>query len=313
MGLLHEVREGDAAGGRLVEPDQLPPDHAHDAPDGKVEHRAVGALLPQLRQLHVARAEVHRGLPAGKVGHAAKEVGVEAERERGQHGRRARGHHHAQEGGVERAHMGGLAREKVMQDVVPDVQDAKRLHPAELHRGERGGHGAREPADDAERVELRAERDEDGEPHQRVPRALLLQRVVPGHHARGQQDDQADHGGQHRRDAELGAEDPQHHGDAQPAQHLLLRVLQPAHGRQLLRGLHGCLRGVLHAGRVDQVDQVGRQYDGDQARHARRNQPLAEGVGEHDARLLCELDAQEVLRGGGEQDGAGVVAALQLL
>ena len=41
--------------------------------------------------------------------------------------------------------------------------------------------------------------------------------------------------------------------------------------------------------------------------------PLVEGVREDNTGLLGKLDAEEVLCGGGEQDGGGVVAALQLL
>mmetsp|Transcript_1519 Transcript_1519/g.3209 ORF Transcript_1519/g.3209 Transcript_1519/m.3209 type:complete len:442 (-) Transcript_1519:168-1493(-) len=209
--------------------------------------------------------------------------------------------------------MSCLACEQVVQQVVPNVQHSEGRHPAQFHGNKHLRHGGRQPAHHTQGVQLPAHANEDCKPHQRVPRSLLLERVVPAHHARTQQQHQPQHRGQHGGHTQLGAEHPQHNRHAEPRQHLLLRVLKPAHRLELLRGLDGRLRSVLHSGGVDQVDQVGGEQDGDDAGHAGRDGPLVEGIGEGHPEPLGKLDAQEVLRGGGEQDGGGVVAALQLL
>mmetsp|Transcript_23548 Transcript_23548/g.57688 ORF Transcript_23548/g.57688 Transcript_23548/m.57688 type:complete len:572 (+) Transcript_23548:67-1782(+) len=298
--------------GELIEPDDLPPQPAHDAPDEHV-HDAHDAAQPQrVRHADVPRSEVQRPLAAGVVRNGAKQVGVERHGQARQHGGRAGGDHHGHEGGGQRGHLRRLGGEQVVDDVVHGVQQHEDGLPPEVHGGERPRHAVAEERDEAQRVELRAHADEHGKPQQGVPRPLLLQAVLPADDSRDELQRHAEHGGSDRGHANGVAEDPQNHGQPHGGQHQRLVLRQRTHLLELGRSLLGGVGGVLDLRREQLEHDVRGHRQPHDGGHARRLEPHEPGRHDDHAEGGGELERQQVLGRRRHAHGGGVPAGLQL-
>mmetsp|Transcript_185 Transcript_185/g.792 ORF Transcript_185/g.792 Transcript_185/m.792 type:complete len:209 (-) Transcript_185:965-1591(-) len=167
--------------------------------------------------------------------------------------------------------------------------------------------------DDSHGVQLPGHRDEHREPQKGVPRALLLQRLVPGDDVHDHQQGEADHRRESGRDPNLGPEYPHEHRDGKTGNHL---ELVPPNGPELLQLFRcddGRLRGLFHPWWIDQVDHDRGRQDPEDRRHTARDEPIHKRVREGDAHARGDLHAQKVLRRGADQEARGHVTALQLL
>ena len=96
-------------------------------------------------------------------------VRVECQRKRRERRWHARRQEERQERRIQRADVRRLRREEVVQEEVKHMERCEHTPHAQVQAQEVRRHESTQPGDDAHRVELAAETDQNGEPNQRIP------------------------------------------------------------------------------------------------------------------------------------------------
>mmetsp|Transcript_2680 Transcript_2680/g.12101 ORF Transcript_2680/g.12101 Transcript_2680/m.12101 type:complete len:227 (-) Transcript_2680:878-1558(-) len=222
----------------------------------------------------------------------AEEVGVKRHGETREHGRRAGRDHHRHERGGQRGDLRGLRGEQVVDAEVARVKQDEHLAPSEGRRGQRARDGVGEEVDEAHGVELRGHADEHREPQEGIPRALLVEAVLPGDDAGHELQRHAEHRRGDRAHPDLIAEDPENHGEAHRDDDHDLILRERAELLELLRRLLRGLRSVLDLGRVHLEHEQRRHRQPDDGGNARRFEPREPRGRDDDAEGRGELQGQ---------------------
>mmetsp|Transcript_15912 Transcript_15912/g.50004 ORF Transcript_15912/g.50004 Transcript_15912/m.50004 type:complete len:392 (-) Transcript_15912:206-1381(-) len=197
-----------------------------------------------------------------------------------------------------------------MHQEVRHVQHGHGAVPGEGHPAQPAGDRGGDVRNEAELLELPREPDEDGEPREGVPRALLIEAVRPRQHPGGEQEAEAKHARHRGGNANGGPTDPRHHQGEHGAHYDLLGGRGWAHRIEGLGSLDGSVRGLLDLRREDLVDDVRHGNEGDDAGHAGGGEPGPPG-GHGGADRARQLVAEEVLGGAGHEEGGGDATAVE--
>mmetsp|Transcript_21176 Transcript_21176/g.50184 ORF Transcript_21176/g.50184 Transcript_21176/m.50184 type:complete len:542 (-) Transcript_21176:39-1664(-) len=298
--------------GDAGEPNDLPPHPADDGPDEEGGAAADGTEAHRRGHVVEARGVVERGLGGGVVGERALQVGVECEREHGKHRRHPGGDHHAEEGRAERGDVRRLRGEEVVHGHVDAVQQPEGGRPRQLRGVELRLGKVAQRADEAARAEGAGHADERAEEEERVPRAAHLRALGPGGDSQSDLSREADHRGGRRGHADLLAEDPEQHRAQHRADHEPLVAGERPQRRETVARVLARAGRRLDRGRVEVVHESGHHEHAGRGRHARGEQPRAEGAGHGVAHLRRDLHAEQVLRGRGHRRRRRVHRGLQV-